>query len=260
MLGAACGPMRFLLGVVILAMGVSGLAAIAEARHGRHHGHYHSRHYLREVDRNAHAAPEPASRASNYARQRNGAGGFADGIRRMIGACTDQMAEMKGMPFDAVSRTIRAGEHQRHALEQIRTTASTAADTLAVTCPKDIPAPLGQRLDKLGVALDAIGASLATMRPAFAAFYESLDDEQKARLAVIDLARQSQAKADRDSRLAANARVLDIAGDVEQDPVCSQWVAILRGWPVSRLEANMTSSVRPCTSSPPRSTALSSIW
>lgn len=83
----------------------------------------------------------------------------------MIGACTDQMAEMKGMPFDAVSRTIRAGENQRHALEQIRSTASTAADTLAVTCPKDIPAPLGQRLDKLGVALDAIGASLATMRP-----------------------------------------------------------------------------------------------
>jgi hypothetical protein len=153
--------MRFLLGVVILAMGVSGLAAIAEARHGRHHGHYHSRHYLREVDRNAHAAPEPAPRTSNYARQRNGAGGFADGIRRMIGACTDQMAEMKGMPFDAVSRTIRAGENQRHALEQIRSTASTAADT----CPKDIPAPLGQQLDKLGVALDAIGASLATMRP-----------------------------------------------------------------------------------------------
>lgn len=240
MLGAACGPMRFLLGVAILTMGVSGLAAIAEARHGRHHGHH--RHYLREVDRNAHAAPEPASRTSNYARQRNGAGGFADGIRRMIGACTDQIAEMKGMPFDAVSRTIRAGENQRHALEQIRSTASTAADTLAVTCPKDIPAPLGQRLDKLGVALDAIGASLATMRPAFAAFYESLDDEQKARLAVIDLARQSQAKADRDSRLAANARVLDIAGDVEQDPVCSQWVAILRGWPVSRLEANMTLS------------------
>jgi hypothetical protein len=93
--------MRFLLGAAILAMGVSGLAASAEARHGRHHGHH--RHYLREVDRNAHAAPEPAPRTSNYARQRNGAGGFADGIRRMIGASTDQMAEMKGMPFDAVS-------------------------------------------------------------------------------------------------------------------------------------------------------------
>jgi hypothetical protein len=116
----------------------------------------------------------------------------------------------------AVSRTIRAGENQRHALEQIRSTASTAADTLAVTCPKDIPAPLGQRLDKLGVALDAIAASLATMRPAFAAFYESLDDEQKARLAVIDLSRQSQAKADRDSRPASDARVLDIAGDVNK--------------------------------------------
>jgi hypothetical protein len=218
--------MRFLLGVSVVMMGVSGLAAIAEARHRHHYGHYHSRHYQRDVDPSAARTPEPAS-SSNYARPRNGAGGFADGIRRMIGACSDQISEMKGMPFDAVSRTVRAGENQRHALEQIRTTASTAADTPSVTWPKDIPAPLGPRLDKLGVALDAIAASLATLRPAFAAFYESLDDEQKARLAVIDLARQSQAKGDRDTRLAADARVLDIAADVEQDPVCRQWVAIL---------------------------------
>jgi hypothetical protein len=231
--------MRFLFGVAVIVTGVAGLAALAEARHGHHSGHYSypSRHNQRDVERDARPARtlEPAPRASNNAQPRNSAGGFADGIRRMIGACSDQISEMKGMPFDAVSRTVRASESQRHALEQIRTTASTAADTLTVTCPKDIPAPLGRRLDTLGVALDAVAASLATMRPTFAAFYDSLDDEQKARLAVVDLA-----KADRDTRLAANARILDIAADVERDPVCRQWVAILRGWPVSRLEANMT--------------------
>ena len=57
----------------------------------------------------------------------------------MIGACTDQMAEMKGMPFDAVSRTIRAGENQRHALEHPlpATTSNARPATLAVLRPLD---------------------------------------------------------------------------------------------------------------------------
>ena len=186
MLGAACGPMRFLLGVVILAMGVSGLAAIAEARHGRHHGHYHSRHYLREVDRNAHAAPEPAPRTSNYARQRNGAGGFADGIRRMIGACTDQMAEMKGMPFDAVSRTIRAGETSATRWSRSAATASTAADRVVVNLVTACPAegrltPLG-RLDAKQRQLQSVRQGIDAIRPALAAFENSLNEAQRAQL------------------------------------------------------------------------------
>ncbi len=242
MFSAAWRPVRFLFGVAIMVMGVSALASTAEARHAHHYGHYSSRHTHREVERGARHALVPVSRPSNQARSHNGAGGFADGVRRMIGACSDQIVEIKGMPFDAVSRTVRAGEDQRNALEQIRSAASTAADTLSVACPKDIPAPLSQRLDKLSVVHDAITASLATLRPAFAAFYETLDDEQKARLAVIDLPRRSQSGADRGARLAANALDLGGSSDAEQDPVCRQWVVILRGWPVGRLETSMALS------------------
>lgn len=232
---------------VVLTIGVSALSSIAEARHGRHYGHYSSRQNSsrqnhQEAERSGRRARlVPVSRPANDAGLRTGGGGFADGVRRMIGACADQVAEMKGMPFDAVSRTIRAADNQRNALDQIRSTTSTAADTLSVACPKDIPAPLSQRLDTLGIALDAITASLATLRPALATFYESLDDEQKARLAVIDLSRRSQPGADRSARLAANALDLDSA-DAEQDPVCRQWVTILRSWPVNRLETSMSLS------------------
>jgi len=244
MFGVAWRPVRFLYGVVIMVMGVSALASIAEARHRHHHGHYSSRHSHRGVERAARYArpPVPVSLPSNQVRAGNGAGGFADGIRRMIGACDDQVAEMKGMPFDAVSRTVSTGENQRNALEQIRSITSTAADTLSVACPKDIPAPLSQRLDTLGVALGAINGSLATLRPAFATFYDTLDDEQKAHLAVADLSRRSQSGADRGARVAANARDVVGATDAEQDPVCREWVTILRGWPVSRLETSLSLS------------------
>jgi LTXXQ motif family protein len=245
MLGAVWRFVRFLVvAAVAVVMGVSPFASAVEARHRHHFGHYSSRQNHREVERGARhtRALAPVSRSSNDARSRNGAGGFADGVRRMIGACSDQVAEMKGMPFDAVSRAVRAGENQRNALEQIRSIVGTAADTLSVACPKDIPAPLSERLDTLGVALDAIAASLATLRPAFATFYETLDDEQKARLAVIDLSRRTQSGGVRGARAAANVPDLSGSSDAEQDPVCRRWVAILRGWPAGRLETSMSLS------------------
>lgn len=244
MLSAAWRAVFLFFVAIVVVIGVSALSSVAEARHRHHHGHYSSRHNHRDAERGPRhsRALVPVARPSNDARSRNGAGGFAEGIRRMIGACSDQVAEMKGMPFEVVSRTVRAGENQRNALEQIRSTTSTAADTLSVACPKDIPAPLGQRLDTLGIALDAITASLATLRPAFATFYDSLDDEQKARLAVIDLSRQSPSGGVRGARVAANALDLGGGSDAEQDPVCRQWVAVLRGWPIGRLEASLSLS------------------
>src|SRR5206468_3578850 len=78
------------------------------------------------------------------------------GIKRMIAACTGQAVELKRIPFDLVSRTVRANDAQRNALEKVHSAANDAAETLLAACPKDIPAELGQRLDQLGRALDII--------------------------------------------------------------------------------------------------------
>jgi LTXXQ motif family protein len=42
--------------------------------------------------------------------------------------------------------------------------------------------------------------------------------------------------------VAANARDVNDGVDSEQDPVCREWVTILRGWPVSRLETGLSLS------------------
>ena len=146
----------------------------------------------------------------NY-RSRIEADDFGRGIKRMIAACTGQAVELKRIPFDLVSRTVQANDAQRNALEQVHSAANDAAETLSAACPKDIPAELGQRLDQLGRALDAIAASLAALRPALATFYDTLDDEQKARLVAIDFSRKSLSKFDQGERRTANGGVPDDA-------------------------------------------------
>ena len=160
----------------------------------------------------------------------------------MIAACTGQAVELKRIPFDLVSRTVQANDAQRNALEQVHSAANDAAETLSAACPKDIPAELGQRLDQLGRALDAIAASLAALRPALATFYDTLDDEQKARLVAIDFSRKSLSKFDQGERRTANGGDPDDGSDAARDPVCRQWVAILRSWPVRQVESAISLS------------------
>jgi hypothetical protein len=150
----------------------------------------------------------------------------------MIGACAEQAIELKRVPFDLVSRTVQANDQQRTALEHVRSATNDAAETLSAACPKDVHAELGPRLDQLGRGLNAIAASLAALRPALADFYDALNDEQKARLVAKDLSRKSPS--DPGEHQTANT---DGGSNAVEDPVCRQWVAILRSWPVSQVES-----------------------
>ena len=227
---------RLLLAMVVAAMGIS---SAAEARHWRYHWHYHHGFYQGTDDDRG---EDTALRTCGNYRSRIEADDFGRGIKRMIAACTGQAVELKRIPFDLVSRTVRANDAQRNALEQVHSAANDAAETLSAACPKDIPAELGQRLDQLGRALDAIAASLAALRPALATFYDTLDDEQKARLVAIDFSRKSLWKFDQGERRTANGGVPDDGFDAARDPVCRQWIAILRSWPVRQVESAISLS------------------
>src|SRR5262249_26972914 len=87
-----------------------------------------------------------------------------------------------------------------------------------------------------------ISASLAALRPALAAFYDALDDEQKAKLAGIESSRNSPSKTNRSERRMARGGVPDDRADAERDPVCHQWVVSLRSWPVRQVERAITFS------------------
>ena len=224
-----CHYMRVLLTAAVAATVAS---SAAEARHWRYYWHYHHGFYQeRDEDR----GQEPALRSFGNYRSRTEPNGFGRGIEQMIGACAEQVIEFKRVPFDLVSRTVQANDEQRTALEQVRSTANDAAETLSAACPKDVQAELGPRLDQLGRGLNAIAASLAALRPALVTFYDALNDEQKARLVAKDSSRKSLS--DQGERRTVNERVTDGGSNAVQDPVCRQWVTILRSWPVSQIES-----------------------
>jgi hypothetical protein len=227
---------RLLPAVVITMLCVSSVAQ-GQSGHSRH-AHDYNRDHSRDNRDAGGTETKPSSRTSGTNSSRTKANGFGDSIAKMISACEDQSTTLKEQPLDEVSRTVQPNEDQRNALEQIRRIVIDAADTLASTCPKDIPAELSERLAKLSHAVEAIAASQMRLRPAFASFYTLLDDEQKARLAV-SFARDSQPKSDqkpdRETRPVAGDHS-DNAIDAEQEPACRQWAATFRSWPVRQIE------------------------
>jgi hypothetical protein len=153
----------------------------------------------------------------------------------MIGHCEGQATELRQTSLDVVIRAIQPTADQRNALELIRNTATEAADSLAATCPKSIPAPLSERLEILSQVLDEIVEAFGALRPVLANFYTSLDDEQKARVAVSSFL-ASQPKSDGDSR---DSYAFFDRIDPEQDAVCGYWVTALRGWPTREIARGM---------------------
>jgi LTXXQ motif family protein len=212
----------------LVATMVISLATAAEARHWRYHGYYGF--YWPDRSIRQYRAEDTTPRNSPPVVQTSG---FGLAVAHMIRACEEQSIELRKMPFDVIARTVRPSEPQQNALDTIRTAVSDAANMLAATCPKDIPAMPSERLDALRHAIDALLESRTTMHPALANFYASLDEEQKARI-VVNVSSNVQTKPNRDSRLDADFDNQQHAG---QDPVCRQWASILRSWPIRQIEA-----------------------
>jgi LTXXQ motif family protein len=132
------------------------------------------------------------SRAEDKSDLRNRVGDFGSAIERLIRACDQQVVELKKMPLDSVTQIVKPAEDQRQALEQIQSVALSSAETLATNCPKKLPEGLTERLAILSHTLEAMAASLGVLHPTFTIFYGLLNDEQKARLVAMGIARPNR--------------------------------------------------------------------
>jgi len=86
-----------------------------------------------------------------------------------------------GVPTDQIDRVVRPDEAQRSKLQALQSAAAQAADTIKAACPTEMPNTPPARIAAVGRRLQAILTGVETMRPALAAFYNSLSDDQKAR-------------------------------------------------------------------------------
>jgi uncharacterized membrane protein len=194
---------------------------------------YHFRHYGAQARQARAEADEKEDRA-----QPSKAAGFGAAVDRTIHACGQQALELRQLPLDAISRSAQLRGGQRAALERVQSSAMAAASALDARCPRSTPAELTARIDVLDAALGSVVDSLNGMRPALAAFYDLLDDEQKARLVVMNFSAKPASKADHGTRKEGGVHA-DVGADAAPGSICAQWAANLRSWPIQHIDSRI---------------------
>jgi LTXXQ motif family protein len=210
----------------------------AEARRWRFFNRYN-------FDQNAPSEQNRNSglRASSFNPQ---AVGFGAIVEQLIRGCIQESTELKTWPLDLVAQTVSPDEGQRNALEQMRSVTAKAGDTLASSCPSDVPAALPARFDALEQGLGSFIEALDSVRPTVELFYNSLNDEQKARLVAMYMSNASsqktpsqQDKSDQSLRSNRSVRESPDFPVTQQSPVCQRWADALRAWPIREIETGM---------------------
>jgi hypothetical protein len=192
------------------------LWSVAEARHWHYYDHQVS-HGSKVQDRQRKAMT------------------FATAVDEMIRACREEAVDLETTPLDLVLQAVQLTDKQRTILQKVPSAAEEAAEPLYDNCPKEIGAQLSEKIEALDRALELMADSLQSLRSAIAAFYGSLDDEQKAQLVATNLSK-SDAPLPRKSTRIHGAAAKD-GTDAEQKSTCLQWAGALRSWPARQIEA-----------------------
>jgi LTXXQ motif family protein len=108
--------------------------------------------------------------------------GWGGGMGGMGAICDPRGAGLAEWRMERIERLITPNEAQRAALDNLRTASTKAAEIVAAACPREFPEGATARLELMEKRLDAMQQAIKTVRPAFDAFYATLNDEQKARV------------------------------------------------------------------------------
>jgi hypothetical protein len=88
-------------------------------------------------------------------------------------------------PGERIEKAVQPDAQQQAKLDALKTAMANAADRLAQACPSGLPATPPARLSAISMRLDAMLASIKSVRGALDDFYGSLSDEQKAQFNLI---------------------------------------------------------------------------
>jgi hypothetical protein len=89
---------------------------------------------------------------------------------------------MAAWRMDRLEAIVKPTAEQKPALDELRNALNAAAERTAAGCPAEFPKTMSARLALMESRMEAMVASIKSVRPAFDKFYASLDEQQKARL------------------------------------------------------------------------------
>lgn len=84
--------------------------------------------------------------------------------------------------INAIEQALKPDDAQRAKLSELETASAKAAEMIRDACPTEFPATPTARLEIMEKRMEASLQAVKLVRPAFDAFYNSLNDEQKAKL------------------------------------------------------------------------------
>jgi hypothetical protein len=227
---------------VAAGLGLLSVVTLATDTDARPRPHQFYAFRARAADQATHSIP---------ADKHTGRGPFGALIEQIVRDCSREVAELKSFPLDAISQSINPDDAQDAALKSIRSMAGATADTLAQSCSEQIPPAPVLRLDTVDRGLDAVQAALNTLQSPLQSFYQSLQEEQKARVIVkYIIARGEIALFDTTSVAKVRSGGVGGAGgggsgSTESSKAaapaprvwsCEQLEAGLRAWPIMKIE------------------------
>ncbi|HKQ87486.1 MAG TPA: Spy/CpxP family protein refolding chaperone [Candidatus Acidoferrales bacterium] len=104
------------------------------------------------------------------------------GFRRL---CTPRSVGLYEWQVRWLERVVRSTEAQRAALNDLQSASSKAIATMATACKAEMPTTTKAELEMMDNRLEIMSQAVKTLRPAFDAFYASLDNKQQQRLDVF---------------------------------------------------------------------------
>jgi len=94
--------------------------------------------------------------------------------------CDPRAASFAQLPVNRIERTTQPTSRQEPAFEALKAASVNAAAQLQASCPPRTPQTPVERIDAVETRLQAMVQAATSVRPALAAFYATLSDEQKA--------------------------------------------------------------------------------
>jgi hypothetical protein len=108
--------------------------------------------------------------------------------------CSRDTSGLTDWPIKTVAQTVGPGAAQRALLDDLKDATAQALALLKAACPADLPSTPTGRIEAMRLRTAAMLAAVQLVRPALAAFYDSLNDEQKARFNALGFGDQDEAQ------------------------------------------------------------------
>jgi hypothetical protein len=99
--------------------------------------------------------------------------------------CNAQAPELTEWPIRQIAQTVKPDQAQQAALNDLRDATAKAVNVLQAACPDDLPSTPTGRLAAMRQRIGTMLLAISIVQPPLQRFYDSLNDEQKARFNAI---------------------------------------------------------------------------